>query len=70
MDFKAPGSARLEEALLEAAVLGALGDVVFSLQESPLPLQLARAERLGVHLVLCTKEVMLRVREDLRPGFQ
>lgn len=70
MGFKAPGSAWLEEALLEAAVLGALGDVVFLLQKSPLPLQLAWAERLGIHLVLCTKEVMPLMRENLLPGFQ
>lgn len=45
-------------ALLEAAILSALGNVVCSLQKGRLPLLLTRTERLGVHLVLCTKEVI------------
>lgn len=42
-------------ALPEAAVFCALGDVVCPLQKGLLPLQLAGAERLGVHLVFCRK---------------
>ena len=55
-----PESPRLTGALLEAAILCALGNVVCSLQKGPFPLQLTRAERLGVHLVLCEGKPLVR----------